>query len=276
MYSGNIKRIDKHEDSHMHRVLDLALKAGRISLSNGAEIFRVEETIEYICRHFGIEEMDAFVLSNGIFLTAYSGGHEVYARVKHVPSAGTHLGIVEAVNDLSREITAGHVTIEEALVRLEEIDKIPAKSPLSQVIAAGIGSAAFCLLMRNNVYDAFFTIFIAGLLQAGLVLAGKAKISKIITNILGGVFITVCAIGVTSIPWPFKVNLDNIIIGCIMPLIPGVLFVNAIRDVSSSDFISGIVKLIDALLVFVYIAVGVGCALSAYNDLMGGVILTWL
>ena len=276
MYSGNIKRLDKHDDTQTHKVLDLALKAGRISLSHGAEIFRVEETIEYICRHFGIEEMDAFVLSNGIFLTAYSGGREVYARVKHVPSAGTHLGIVEAVNDLSREITAGRVTIDEALVRLEEIDKIPAKSSLSQIIAAGIGSAAFCLLMRNNVYDAFFTIFIAGLLQAGLVLAGKINISKIITNILGGIFITVCALAVTNISWPFDVNLDNIIIGCIMPLIPGVLFVNAIRDVASNDFISGIVKLVDAMLVFVYIAVGVGCALLAYNDLVGGVVLSWL
>lgn len=276
MYSGNIKRIDKHDDSQMHRVLDLALKAGRISLSHGAEIFRVEETIEYICRHFGIEEMDAFVLSNGIFLTGYCSGQEVYARVKHVPSAGTHLGIVEAVNDLSRDISAGLVTIDEAFERLEEIDKIPAKSAVSQILAAGIGSGAFCLLMRNNVYDAILTIFIAGALQAGLILASKVKISKIITNILGGVFITVCAIIATALPLPFDVNLDNIIIGCIMPLIPGVLFVNAIRDVASSDFISGIVKLIDALLVFVYIAVGVGCVLSAYADLSGGALLTWL
>lgn len=272
MYKGNIKRFDKHEDSEMHRVLDLALKAARISLSNGAEIFRVEETIEYICRHFGIEEMDAFVLSNGIFLTAYSGGHEVYARVKHVPSAGTHLGIVAAVNDLSREIAAGHVTVDEAHKRLEEIDKMPAKSAVSQVLAAGIGSAAFCYLMRGNLYDAFFTVIIAGILQACLVLAAKYKVSKIINNIVGGGLITVLAIIATEIPWPFTLNLNNIIIGCIMPLIPGVLFVNAIRDVASSDFISGIVKLLDALLVFVYIAVGVGCVLAAYTELTGGVL----
>jgi len=108
------------------------------------------------------------------------------------------------------------------------------------------------------------------------VFAAKCKISKIINNILGGIFITVCALFVTRMPWPFDVNLDNIIIGCIMPLIPGVLFVNAIRDIASSDFISGLVKLLDALLVFVYIAVGVGCALSAYADLSGGVIVSWL
>lgn len=273
MYTGKIKRVDKREDSEMHRVLDLALKAARISLSNGAEIFRVEETIEYICRHFGIEEMDAFVLSNGIFLTAYSGEKEVYARVKYVPLEGTHLGIVAAVNDLSREITAGHVTIDEAFERLEEIDKMPTKSALSQILAAGIGSAAFCYLMRGNIYDAFFTIIIAGILQAGLVLAAKFKLSKIINNIVGGILITVLAIIATKIPWPFTLNLDNIIIGCIMPLIPGVLFVNAIRDVASSDFISGTVKMLDALLVFVYIAVGVGCALSAYANLTGGVML---
>lgn len=272
MYKGNIKRMDKHEDSEAHRVLDLALKAGRISLSNGAEILRVEETIEYICRHFGIEEMDAFVLSNGIFLTGYSAGKEVYARVKHVPAAGTHLGIVAAVNDLSREITAGHVTLDEAFERLEEIDRMQPKSARSQILAAGIGSAAFCYLMRGNLYDAIFTTIIAGILQAGLVLASKYKISRIINNILGGIFITLAALLVDSIPWPFQVNIHNMIIGCIMPLIPGVLFVNAIRDVASSDFISGLVKLLDALLVFVYIAIGVGCALAAYNDLVGGVL----
>lgn len=273
MYNGKIIREEKHNDSQMHRVLDLALKAGRISLRNGAEIFRVEETIEYICRHYGIEEMDAFVLSNGIFLTAYSEGKEVYARVKHVPAGGTHLGIVAEVNDLSREIAAGHVTLDEAYKRLKEIEKMPAKSAVSQIFAAGIGSAVFCYLMRGNVYDALFTTIIAGLLQAGLVFISQYKVSKIITNILGGIFITLCAILASSIPLPFEVNLSNIIIGCIMPLIPGVLFVNAIRDVASSDFISGLVKLLDALLVFVYIAVGVGCVLGAYADLFGGVMI---
>lgn len=269
---GNIKRLDKHNDSPTHRVLDLALKAGRILLSRGAEIFRVEETIEYICRHFGIEEMDAFVLSNGIFLTAYSNGEEVYARVKHVPAAGTHLGIVAAVNDLSREITAGHVTLEEAHARLDEIDKMPDQSAVSQIIAAGIGSAVFCYLMRGNIFDAFITVFIAGILQWGLVLAAKLKLSKIIVNIMGGVLISILGIVAVHIPWPFTLNLNNIIIGCIMPLIPGVLFVNAVRDVASSDFISGIVKLLDALLVFVYIAVGVGCVMAAYAKVTGGVI----
>ena len=43
-----------------------------------------------------------------------------------------------------------------------------------------------------------------------------------------------------------------------MPLVPGLPFVNAIREIADNDFLSGTVRMIDALLVFVYIAVGVG------------------
>jgi len=70
---------DAQVESYMHRVLDLALEAGRILLANGAEIFRVEETIWHICNYYKIEQVDAFVLSNGIFSTAYHNGKDRYA-----------------------------------------------------------------------------------------------------------------------------------------------------------------------------------------------------
>ena len=54
---------------------------------------------------------------------------------------------------------------------------------------------------------------------------------------------------------------------------PGVAFVNAIRDIADSDFLSGTVRMIDAILVFVYIAIGVGFTLSVYNNMIGGLVL---
>ncbi len=68
-------------------------------------------------------------------------------------------------------------------------------------------------------------------------------------------------------------RLEGMITGSIMPLIPGVAFVNAIRDIADSDFLSGTVRMIDALLVFVYIAIGVGSTLAFYNSLIGGLVL---
>lgn len=56
--------------AEQREVLEIAMQAGHILLENGAEIFRVEETIDRICRHFGIESASSFVLSNGIFTTS--------------------------------------------------------------------------------------------------------------------------------------------------------------------------------------------------------------
>ena len=43
-------------------VMELALQAGHLLLENGAEIFRVEETMDRICRHYGVRSGNAFVL----------------------------------------------------------------------------------------------------------------------------------------------------------------------------------------------------------------------
>ena len=53
-------------------------------------------------------------------------------------------------------------------------------------------------------------------------------------------------------------NLDQIVIGSIIPLVPGVAFTNAIRDIADEHYIAGTVRMIDALLVFFCIAMGVG------------------
>ena len=87
-------------------------------------------------------------------------------------------------------------------------------------------------------------------------------------------FRSLCAIFATRLSNASMVfSLDGMIIGAIMPLIPGMAFTNAIRDIADSDFLSGTVRMMDALMVFVYIAVGVGIVLMTYNNMTGGFIL---
>ena len=115
-------------------VLDIAMEAGHILLENGAEIFRVEETIDRICRHYGVESENAFVLSNGIFLTAGNEREKRFARVQHIPVKGAQLHRVAAVNQLSREIEEGRYDLEQIRERLTAIRLQPGKSPRVQVL----------------------------------------------------------------------------------------------------------------------------------------------
>ena len=93
-----------------------------------------------------------------------------------------------------------------------------------------------------------------------------------LVSIAGGVIITTLAICFRHLAHMEELRIDGMIIGGIMPLVPGLAFVNAIRDIADSDFLSGTVRMIDAILVFVYIAIGVGVTLSIYNNMIGGLL----
>lgn len=254
------------------RVYDIAMEAGHILLQNGAEISRVEETMERICKYYGENTSDFFVLSNGIFTTGRYDTKNIYAKVKHIPVKGARLDKVVAVNQLSREIEEGkYEKIEMVAERLQEISAMPANRNWQRIMASGIGSGFFCVLAGGSIPDCI-AAFVAGIvLYLYVVFISERYLSKILGNILGGALIV--AVCVLCFKLRIGTHLENIISGAIMPLVPGVAFTNGIRDIADGDYISGAVRLLDAILVFMCIAIGVGTAFSFYQYLTGGVIL---
>ena len=87
-------------------------------------------------------------------------------------------------------------------------------------------------------------------------------------HILGGAMVT--AICLTARHFGLGERLNPMIIGAIIPLVPGVSFTNGIRDIADGDYISGSVRLLDAILVIVSVAIGVGIVLTAVGRLGGG------
>lgn len=261
--------MDQHYDKD---VAQMALQAGYILLENGAEIFRVEETMERICLHFGVTSFNTFVMSNGIFATAFcktEDGEEIFARVRHLPVGGTNLERVTAVNQLSREIADGKYTVEAAKKELMRIKSMPGKRKWPQILASGVGSGAFSILFGGTLPDGM-AAFIAGfILYIFLLEVAGRHLSRIVTNVAGGLLVTLIN------GFLFQLGLGNdmnyMIIGSIMPLIPGVAFVTGIRDIANGDYLSGWVRLLDALLVFFSIAGGVGVGISILHVLIGGV-----
>lgn len=236
--------------------MDLAVQAGCVLLENGAEIFRVEETMNRICRHYGIESESAFVLSNGIFITSGNAQEKFFAKVQQVPVSGSRLDKVVAVNQLSREIEQGTYTVREAAAKLERIRQMPGKSNRSLILASAVASAAFCYLFGGNLRDSL-AAFMSGLvLYLYVLFIANPHLSKIAGKIGGGLTVALtcgllCAVRIGQHP-------DFMMIGSIMPLVPGVAFTNAIRDMADEDYLSGSVRLLDALLSFLCIALGVG------------------
>ena len=256
------------EEQRHAQALAIASEAGHILLENGAEISRVEETMERIASHYGVDSKSFFVLSNGIFTTS---SFNKYANVEFIPFKGTQLDKVVTVNQLSRDIVAGKYTLDEAAARLKEIRTMRPHPVWEQVLASALGSAGFCIVFGGGLLDCAAS-FVCGILLWLFVLYVTAPhMSKIVGNIVGGFFVTLLCIVFHRIG--FGHSLPNMIIGAIIPLIPGVPFVNGVRDVANEDYIAGATRLLDAMLVFFCIAAGVALAFVCDGLVFGELIV---
>ena len=269
--AGMAEKLQNPEETLEQRhaeALAVASEAGHILLENGAEISRVEETMERIASHFGVDSKSFFVLSNGIFTTS---SFNKYANVEFIPFKGTQLDKVVAVNQLSRDIVAGKYTLESARQKLQEIRTMKPHPVWEQVLASALGSAGFCIVFGGGLLDCAAS-FVSGILLWLFVLFVTAPhLSKIVGNIVGGFFVTALCIVFHRIG--FGHSLPNMIIGAIIPLIPGVPFVNGVRDVANEDYIAGATRLLDAVLVFFCIAAGVALAFVCDGLIFGKLIV---
>ena len=204
------------------RIMDFIMAAGQTLLENGAEVFRVEQTMEIMARSFHLREFHVYVLTNGIFASA---GTAEISEVRNVPVRTTHLGRVAAVNALSREIAETNMSLGEAEYRLA-------------------ASGYLLLCGRYSLPGGFQKITTASLITLVCILLCQA----------------------------LHTSASHAIIGALMILTPGIAFTMGIRDFVHGDYLSGTIRMIDALLIAASIAIGTGLVLSLYSLLTGVVV----
>ena len=255
------------------RILDLCVDAGETLLANGAEIYRVQQTMEIIARSYGARSFHVYVLTNGLFASMEDGGAVQSAAVRSTPRVEMNLGRISAVNALSREIVAGRVPLEEAFARLAQIRATRGLPGWLMVSASAFSAACFCYLFGGSAVDAFTALapgFAVGLFTRALARA-RTPLNKLVSNMLSAGVVAlvslacVQALGLAGV----ACSLDKVIIGGIIPLVPGVALTNGIRDVANCDYLSGTIRAIDAVLIAAGIALGVGLVLKGAALLPG-------
>lgn len=264
-YSDNILT-DKRKGKFMattKETMTLAVEIGDQMLRNGAEIYRVEDTIIHILEAYQIDDFDVYVLSNGIFASADNDRDGACSIIRHIPLGAVNLGKIAILNQLARDICEKNCSIENAWDTLEKCNTLPSYPQWLQMLSCGIGSAGFCFLFGGHVIDTVFAFFIGFLEQIMLMLCKKYKISRFITTLFASLFVT--ALSFLVLFTGIDIMQDKIIIGSIMPLVPGMAFTTSIRDFYNGDYLSGTIHLVDALITAVCIATGACLPLFIYQ-----------
>lgn len=251
--------------------LSLAVEIGDVLLRNGGEIYRVEDTILKILEAYGVDDYDVYVLSNGIFASANEHREDRGSIVRHVPLGSVHLDRIAAINQLSREICAGSLTIPQAWEKLDECRHMPEPRRGVLILSCGLGCAAFCYLFGGTLIDSICSMLLGFVLQTYILYTRKHKSSKFLKNIFGSAMVTAGSLVFLNLGLP--VMQDKIVIGDIMPLVPGIALTTSIRDLFNGDYLSGAIHLLDAVLTAMCIAIGVGTIIILYRHFPGGALL---
>lgn len=245
-------------------ILNIAVELGDNMLRSGAEIYRVEDTITLIMKSFNVRKFDVYVLSNGIFASADEDYDDACSVIRHVPLGSVNLAKISGYNQIARDLCNHKYSPEEARRHMEKVKNSPDYPKWLMILSAGVGSGAFSYLFGGTVTDALCAVLI-GIVEWLIFMAmSRHKISLFIKNVFTSVWICVGALCLYTV-FP-GLNLDKIIIGAIMPLVPGIAFTTSIRDFYNEDHLSGTIHLINALLIALCIAVGICIPMLIYNN----------
>ena len=245
--------------------VSVAISIGEELIKNGGEVDRVEDTLERLLKFYEFNRPNVFVVSNGIFLTVDEGTENTITCVRTIPNWSINLEKVSLLNSLSRQICQGKCSVSEAMERIEEIKNLKQRSDVAMIMATALGSASFCYIFGGRIYEMLIAFIVGLALKTFMCRSAKKNMSKFMVSLIGSIIVSIIAVTCCYI---FKnLQLDVIVIGSIIALVPGVALTTSIRDFFSGDYLSGGIHLIEALLTAVCIAAGVGVAMKAFTIL---------
>ncbi len=234
--------------------LKTCLLAGRLLIENGSNMERVNDTLFRMAKSAGLHDFQAFTTVTGIVVGTIN---EPAAQVINIRHRKNNLSKIADVNEVSRELARRKIDVPQAFAKLKKIDrqKMPRWQNWYESFAAAILSGALMIVFTGNVADSWGG-FLAGGVGYGTFsyLLRKFKIQYL------GEFCSSLIIGILAVIFVrmhLANNINDIIIGAIMPLVPGVPLTNAARDLVSGNLISGPTRGIEAILT----AVSIGSAI---------------
>lgn len=258
----NIVKTRVLKTEEVNSFANLIAKIGRVLVQNGAEIYRVEDTINRICHACeGISNINIYATYNMIIVSFTYMGKE-YVKMRRIRSYSFELNKVSEINDFSRKFVKGEYTIAEGAKIVEEIGYGSFQSLRNYCIYGGIGAAMLIFNFGGNGLDFIGTLISGFFAVLALFKVAETSFSFFFNNVVAAFVGALLA--VILVKMGIGSNVEIVITGAMIPLLPGVYFTNAIRDFMVGDLFSGIYASLQSLLVAAGMALGAGIVMYFY------------
>lgn len=242
-----------------YKLLQAILDVAEEMLVCGAEVARVEDSINRMCDAYGCTRTNAFIMTSNIQVTTEAPDGEILTQIRRIVRNDTNFDRLDYLNDLSRYICANKPDLNELVAKYEEV---MTRKPLPiwiEYAGAVLAASSFCIFFGGSWLDGLATAILAAIITVI-----TRTLSKIEQNQLAKTFVTSLIAGflaIVMVKIGIGAHTDKIMIGGIMLLIPGIALINSVRDMLTGDLVSGLFRLLNALLTAIVIAIGFALAI---------------
>lgn len=248
-------------------VMDLACRTGKLLLENGAEIYRVEQTINYICGTHQMNECESFATPTSIIVSFTDNHGRVHSRMRRITARSVDLDKISRINSLSRKLAKNELSLEQAVEALGVIEAAKPYPFSMLLLASAVGTGAFTIMFGGVFSDFICGIVIGALLR--LITYGLSKIGAgaFAVNLAAGAVAALLGwaagqLGAGTQWWVLTLS-------ALMLMVPGLLFTNALRDIAAGDLISGISRTTEASCIAAALACGAAVMIGLFAYLGG-------
>jgi uncharacterized membrane protein YjjP (DUF1212 family) len=253
--------VNEQDKTFYQELLDTCLTVGELMIEGGSEMYRVEDTMIRIAKTAGEPDPRVFIVPTGIFMSLDRGN---YCQTVQVHERTINLELVDRINSLSRAFADQKINLQQ--VR-NEVNKIAQGSyptfPIwLQAVGAAVVSATLMVMFMDNYdwidFPAAAIVGMCGFIS--FYYFKRFTNIKFLAELVAAIVMTTMAVGMDHL-FPTMV-IDHILIGALMPLVPGLALTNALRDLFKGDLLSGMVKICEACLTAFALGGGVGIILK--------------
>ncbi|ASN04105.1 threonine/serine exporter family protein [Virgibacillus necropolis] len=239
-------------------IAKVCMLAGKIMLESGAETYRVEDTMNRIAVSYGLSNAQSYATPTGIIFSVDRVEKTNFIRIS---KRSTDLHKIAEVNSISRKLTGDELVLSEALLLLEDVDQARLEfAGWIQIIAAAFVAGCFTIMFGGTWPD-----FIPSLVAGGIGYVVMLFFARLVEIRFIAEFIASFVIGMLAILFiqsGVGVEMDKIIIGAVMPLVPGLHITNAVRDLMAGHLVAGVSKGVEAVLTAFAIGAGIAVAFA--------------
>ena len=208
----------------------------------------------WICTAYGCKRVDAFTITSSIVVSLVTADGKHITQTRRIRGGGTDLTKVHRLNALSRYICQAKPSYSCLSKEISNICNTKAYPLWLEALASAMIAGAFTMFFGGCLIDGIAATILGFVCRYLSYLMNKAGMNHVFINTATTFVLCLLSSALSQISLGHDV--DKMIIGTIMLLIPVVSLTNSIRDLISGDVMSGLLRFFNALLVSGAIAAG--------------------